>query len=157
MIPGVSAGLGSAAYSGIPLTHRDYASGTIFFTGHAAKDENSMDWNAIVKSNMTLVIYMGVKNTTEISQRLLQNGMDEDMPVAIIQHATLPFQNIFESTLQKLPKEIEKSEIKAPAIIIIGSVVSLREKFENYLQSPTYLHSIENPQFGEIPSNYKLK
>jgi len=157
VIPGVSAGLGSAAYSGIPLTHRDYASGTIFLTGHATKDENSLDWNAIVRSKMTLVIYMGVKNATEISQRLRHNGMAEDMPVAIIQHATLPFQKIFESTLQKFPKEIEKSEIKAPAIIIIGSVVSLKNKFKNYLQSPIYLKTDENPQFGEFPLNYKLK
>jgi uroporphyrin-III C-methyltransferase len=64
VIPGVSAGLGSAAYSGIPLTHRDYTSGTIFLTGHAATDENTIDWNAIVKSKMTLVIYMGVKNAS---------------------------------------------------------------------------------------------
>jgi len=157
VIPGVSAGLGSAAYSGIPLTHRDYVSGTIFLTGHAAKDENSMDWNAIVRSKMTLVIYMGIKNATEISQKLLKNGMAENIPVAIIQHATLPFQNIYESTIKEFPEKILISNIKAPGIIIIGHVVSLKEKFENYLQSPTYLHSIENPQFGEIPSNYKLK
>ncbi|MBC8310757.1 MAG: uroporphyrinogen-III C-methyltransferase, partial [Candidatus Marinimicrobia bacterium] len=137
VIPGVSAGLGSAAYSGIPLTHRDYASGTIFLTGHSATDENAMDWNAIVKSKMTLVIYMGVKNATEISQKLIQNGMNGDMPTAIIQHATLPFQKIYETTLQELSNEIENSEIKAPAIIIIGKVVSLKNKFENYLQSPT--------------------
>jgi uroporphyrin-III C-methyltransferase/precorrin-2 dehydrogenase/sirohydrochlorin ferrochelatase len=157
VIPGVSAGLGSAAYSGIPLTHRDYASGTIFLTGHATTDENAMDWNAIVKSKMTLVIYMGVKNASEISQKLIQNGMNGDMPTAIIQHATLPFQKIHETTVQKISKEIEDSEIKAPAIIIIGRVVSLKNKFENYLQSPTYLKTLENPQFGEIPSNYKLK
>ena len=157
VIPGVSAGLGSAAYAGIPLTHRDYASGTIFLTGHAAKDKNFMDWNAIVKSKMTLVIYMGVKNATELSKRLIQNGMVDDMPVAIIEHATLPFQKIYESTIRELPNEITNSGVKAPAIIIIGQVVTLRGKFENYLQSPTYLNTIENPQFGEIPSIYKLK
>ncbi|MBT5956604.1 MAG: uroporphyrinogen-III C-methyltransferase [Candidatus Marinimicrobia bacterium] len=157
VIPGISAGLGSAAYSGIPLTHRDYTSGTIFLTGHAATDENTMDWNAIVKSKMTLVIYMGVKNASDISQKLIQNGMNGDMPTAIIQHATLPFQKIYETTIKKLPTEIENSEINAPAIIIIGEVVSLKNKFANYLQSPTYLKTLESPQFGEIPSNYKLK
>jgi len=157
VIPGVSAGLGSAAYSGIPLTHRDYASGTIFLTGHAAMNENAMDWNAIVKSKMTLVIYMGVKNAADISENLIENGINEDMPTAIIQHATLPFQKIYESTIKELSREITKSKIKAPAIIIIGHVVSLKEKFKNYLQSPTYLHSIENSSFGEIPSNYKSK
>jgi len=62
-----------------------------------------------------------------------------------------------ESNLSKINSEIEKSKINAPAIIIIGKVVLLKNKFKNYLQSPTYLKTMENPQFGKIPSNYKLK
>jgi len=157
VIPGVSAGLGSAAYSGIPLTHRDYASGTIFLTGHSAKDENSIEWGAIVKSEMTLVFYMGMKNAENISLKLIQNGMKEQIPVAIIQHATLPFQKIHISSVKNFPKDIEIEKIIAPSIIIIGEVVALRKKLKYYLQSPVYLHALEDPNFGEIRPHLKMK
>ena len=70
----LSAGLGSAAYSGIPLTHRDYASGTIFLTGHAAKDEKCIDWNAIVTEKNVRFIVNGGYHAPSCEGKLIPQG-----------------------------------------------------------------------------------
>jgi uroporphyrin-III C-methyltransferase len=92
---------------------------------------------------------MGIKNADSISLQLLKNGMDHNMPVAIIQNATLPFQSLTTSTLDTYPQVIIDKNIKAPAILIIGKIVNLRNKLTDFLQSSTYINHISQDEFGQ--------
>ncbi len=148
IIPGISAGLGAAAYSGISLTHRELSSGTIFITGHNAQS-NDVDWKQIVQANLTVVVYMGIKNAKSISKKLIQNGLDEKTPVAIIQHATLPFQKEEFCNIIDLHETIISKKIEAPAIIVIGDVVSQYDSVQEYIVPPFVYNSERDQQFGQ--------
>lgn len=137
VIPGISAGLGAAAGFGIPLTHRDEASSTLFITGHQCSESNSQDWKNIAKLNSTLVFYMGSQRLNEIADGLLENGKPQDTPIAIVQNATLKNQNITTSTLGLIKHDIKKKKTLTPTIIIIGNVVSYHERVQKCLESVT--------------------
>src|SRR3989338_8403292 len=91
VVPGVTSATACAAYSGIPLTHREHNSSVTFLTGHRADDENldTIDWEKIVALNGTIVIYMGFYNLAKIADRLIENGMSPAMPAAVIEWGTL--------------------------------------------------------------------
>lgn len=148
IIPGISAGLGAAAYTGISLTHRKLSSGTIFITGHNAQS-NSVDWKQIVQSNLTVVVYMGIKNAQSISSKLITNGLDRKTPVAIVQHATLPFQKTELCQIKNLHETIISKNIEAPAIIVIGNVVSQFDEVKKYILPPFVYNSQRDKQFGQ--------
>src|SRR5262245_51170569 len=66
VVPGVTAALGCAATTGIPLTHRDHASAVTFVSGHQAQGEAAVDWRALASSRQTIVVYMGLANASHI-------------------------------------------------------------------------------------------
>jgi uroporphyrinogen III methyltransferase/synthase len=136
IVPGVTAGLAAAACAGIPLTHRLHASAVALVTGHEnpAKPESALDWNALARFPGTLVIYMGITRLSQSVQALLDHGKAPDTPAAVIEWGTLGNQRTVESQLHDLPAAAQSAGLKAPAIIVIGSVVSLRHElawFEN--------------------------
>lgn len=128
VVPGITAAAGCAAYSGIPLTHRDYAQSVRFITGHLKNNTSNLHWQSLVSEHETLVFYMGLVALPVISEALRKHGMPSDMPVAVVSKGTLPEQKVLISTLQNIAREVEESDIKAPTIIIIGRVVMLHEK-----------------------------
>jgi uroporphyrin-III C-methyltransferase len=115
VIPGVTAGTAVPAALGIPVTHRDYAHGVTFVTGHGAE----IDWQALVRSKTTLVIYMGLRNLERISSSLIAAGMDPATPACLIENGTLYTQRQRVRTLSQL----SGSGFKGPALIVIGDVV----------------------------------
>ncbi|WP_133718986.1 siroheme synthase CysG [Methylocaldum gracile] len=127
--PGITAASGCAAYAGIPLTHRDHAQSCTFLTGHM-KDGRLIDieWNQLSRPGQTLVFYMGLQGLPEICSRLIQHGCPADLPAALIQQGTTQHQSVFTGTLKTLPEIVSRSGVKAPTLLIIGSVVRLREK-----------------------------
>ena len=135
IIPGITAGLGAAAEFGIPLTHRDEATSTLFITGHQCDTSDGQDWEILAKLQSTLVFYMGTRRLIEIVNGLLDNGKDVGIPIAIIQNATLKSQKIIVSTLGSIMEECKKHSIMTPAIIIIGKVVNNHIAIQNYLQN----------------------
>ncbi len=141
VVPGITAALGSAAVSGIPLTHRKGVHAVTLVTGHGAVDEAGVDWADVARGAGTLVIYMGTAKAKAIASRLIEGGRKANTLVAIVERATLPGERIVEGTLGGLGELIKKHGIVAPAIIIVGDVVAARnvlkghsfEKFERII------------------------
>ena len=132
IVPGISAGIGGLAYAGIPLTHRDHNSAATFITGHGASGEvpEQINWQAIAEGSPVIVVYMAIKHLPNIVGKLLDAGRNPDEPVAIISHATLPDQNVLETSLRKCAEDAMAAEVQAPAVVVIGSVVSFREHLD---------------------------
>jgi len=126
VIPGISSGMAAPASIGIPVTHREYAHGVTFITGHT-QEGSSPDWKALAQSGTTLVIYMGMKHLATIVSDLVSAGISTDMPAAAIQHGTLPEQRQVISTLGMLPMAIQQQGLTSPAIIVVGDVVRLAQ------------------------------
>ena len=136
VIPGVTAAIGASAYAGIPLTHRAHTTEVAFVTGHEdpTKKESSINWKALATGIGTLVFFMGVKNLGSIVRNLTANGKAADTPVAVVRWGTTPKQKTVAGTLGTIESVVREAGIKAPAIIIVGTVVNLRETmrwFEN--------------------------
>jgi uroporphyrin-III C-methyltransferase len=130
IIPGITSAIGSAAYAGIPLTHRRFASSIAIVTGHEdpKKRESTVKWNKLAKTVNTIVILMGVEKLESISQKLIKAGMSKESDIAIIENGTTKKQRIVKGNLSNIVRKAQKNEMKSPAIIIIGKVVSLQEK-----------------------------
>ena len=122
IIPGVTAGLGVPAALGIPVTHREAASGVTFVTGHM-QDGAEPDWNALARCGTTLVVYMGLGRLEEICGALMAAGMKPETPACAIENGTLRSQREVVGTLRDLAKEVLKERIASPAIVVIGEVV----------------------------------
>ncbi|WP_172329373.1 uroporphyrinogen-III C-methyltransferase [Mangrovicoccus sp. HB161399] len=129
IIPGISAGIGGLAYSGIPVTHRDINQTVAFVTGHDQSGETpqSVDWQALAKAAQVIVIYMGVKHIGRISAELIAGGRDPSDPVAVVTDATTPRQKVLETTLSAVEADIAASDLEPPAIICVGKAVLMRQ------------------------------
>jgi uroporphyrin-III C-methyltransferase/precorrin-2 dehydrogenase/sirohydrochlorin ferrochelatase len=125
VVPGVTAANGCAAYAGIPLTHRDHAQSCVFVTGHGQGDQ-APDWQALIQPGQTIVVYMGLSALSELSAGYIAGGGDPDMPAAIVENGTRPDQRIVTGTIADLPARNEAANLGQPALIIIGSVVTLQ-------------------------------
>lgn len=125
VVPGITAASGCSAYSGIPLTHRDYAHSVRLITGHL-KDGSHLDWQSLAAEKQTLVFYMGLSQAENISQQLIKYGMKANTPVAIVEDGTSTKQKVIKGLLGDLTTLALQS--CSPSLIIIGPVVALREK-----------------------------
>jgi len=127
IIPGITSGIGSATYAGIPLTHRKFASSVVFVTGHEdfEKSKDAVRWKKLAKSTDTIVVMMGLSRIGIISKQLLSGGMDKKTPVAVIQDGTTSKQKMITGTISNIAQKIKQSKIRPPSIIIIGKVVNL--------------------------------
>ncbi len=128
MVPGITAASGCATYAGIPLTHRDHAQSCIFVTGHLKDGTINLNWKQLTAQNQTVVFYMGLSSLGEICQSLIDNGCSSNHPIAIIQQGTTANQRVVTGTLETLPQLASAKNIKAPTLIIVGSVVTLHDK-----------------------------
>jgi len=144
VVPGVTSAVAGAAYAGIPLTHRDFTSSLAFVTGHEdpTKDSSSIDWKALATGIGTLVFFMGVKNLPTITARLQDNGMPPETPVALIRWGTTPRQQTVTGTLGTIVDIARQAGLKAPAIIVIGKVVGLRERLQWFESRPLFGRTI---------------
>ena len=120
IVNGITSGMAAATSAGVALTHRDRAHGVAFVTGHAAPSNDGPDWDALVRSKLTLVIYMGVSRCAELQRALLEAGMAADMPVVIVQNASRSDEQRIASQLQTLATDMHAHRIGSPAIIIAG-------------------------------------
>jgi uroporphyrinogen III methyltransferase/synthase len=132
VIPGVSSGLGAAAYAGIPLTHRDHSSSVVFVTGHDSPDKNrpQVDWSAVAGSADTLVIFMCSETIKNIARSLIEAGRPVSTPIAVVRWATYKEQEVFTATLEDVAGAGDELVIEPPAIAIVGEVVSLRDEIK---------------------------
>ena len=127
IVPGITAGVAAPAYAGIPVTHRELASGVAFVTGHEdpGKPESQLDWAALARFPGTLVFYMGVRALPRIAERLQAEGRPSDEPVAVVERGTLPGQRTVLATLGDVAEKA--AGIRAPAVTLVGPVAALHE------------------------------
>jgi uroporphyrinogen III methyltransferase/synthase len=138
VVPGVTSAVAAAAYAGIPLTHRKLAATLAFVTGHEDphKEESNIDWEALGRGIGTLVFFMGVKNLPDITQKLIANGKRPETPVALIRWGTTPGQQTVTGTLDNIAERVKEAGLKAPAIIVVGDVVQLRDSLKWFESRP---------------------
>ncbi len=128
VVPGITSAAGAACYSGIPLTHRDFAQSCVFVTGHKRDFSSDLDWPGLVRPHQTVVIYMGLARLAEIAEQLIAHGRPPETPAAVVEQATTAQQRVVTGTLATLPALALASEIRSPALIIVGEVVTLHAK-----------------------------
>ena len=132
VVPGITAASGCSSYAGIPLTHRDYSQSCRFVTAHLKNGTTNLPWEEFVIDQQTIVFYMALSGANYICEKLIEHGMNKDMPIAIIEKGTMPEQKVYISSLTKLPDLLAKENIHAPTLMIVGEVVKLNEKLNWY-------------------------
>ena len=128
VVPGITAANGCAAYAGIPLTHRDHAHACVFVTGDIKNGHCDLNFDQLALPHQTVVIYMGLIALPIICRQLIAHGMPADMPIALIQQGSTPNQRVLTATVATLAAAIDRHQPQPPALAIIGTVVTLREK-----------------------------
>ncbi|CAN5837815.1 uroporphyrinogen-III C-methyltransferase [soil metagenome] len=140
VVPGVTAGVAAPAYAGIPVTQRGLVSSVAMITGHEdpTKDESDLDWAHLARGVGTLVFYMGVGRMRGNFRRLVEGGRPPDTAAAAVEWGTYPRQRVVVGTLESLPDLVEREGLGAPAIVVVGEVVRLREKLAWFESRPLF-------------------
>lgn len=130
IVPGISSAIAAPAYAGIPVTHREYNTAFTIATGHEdpTKPESTIDWAKLADPHRTLVLLMAMGNLDAIARRLIEHGLTADTPVAVIQDGTRPTQRTVTGTLESIADLVRSAGLQAPAIVIVGEVVQLRDE-----------------------------
>ena len=134
IVPGVTTPLGLAAYTGVPLTHREHTSAVTFVTGHNVE---AIDWGKIGSAE-TVVLFMGLVNFAAIAREMIARGRSPKTPAMAVRWATRPDQETLVGTLETLPGLIVQSGLRPPATIVIGEVVALRDRFNWFEKLPLF-------------------
>ena len=140
VIPGVTSAIAAAAYAGIPVTHRGFTSNVGFLTGHEdpTKPESGLDWDKIATGFGTLVFLMGVKNLESITANLIRGGRAPETPAALIRWGTTPEQETLTATLADIAARARERGMTAPAVLVVGEVVGLRERLNWFERLPLF-------------------
>jgi uroporphyrinogen III methyltransferase/synthase len=140
VVPGITSAIAVPAYAGIPVTHRDLTSSFAVITGHEdpTKNETSIHWEHLAQTHGTLVFLMGMENLTLIAQKLMENGKKPSTPVGIIQWGTRPEQRTLVGQLDTIAHKVKEQGFTNPSIIIVGEVVSLRNKLQWFEKKPLF-------------------
>jgi uroporphyrinogen III methyltransferase/synthase len=134
IVPGVTTPLGLAAYTGVPLTHREHSSAVTFVTGHNVE---AIDWGKIGSAE-TVVLFMGLVNFAAIAREMIARGRSPKTPAMVVRWATRPDQETLVGTLETLPDQIVQRALRPPATIVIGEVVALRDRFSWFERLPLF-------------------
>lgn len=137
VVPGITAASGCAAYSGIPLTHRDYAQSVTFVTGHLKDGTMNLNWEQLAQPNQTVVFYMGMLGLPIIVDNLVSHGVSPNMPIALIEQGTTHMQRVHTGTLATILDLMKQEQPKPPTLIIVGEVVNLGQKL-SWFETPEH-------------------
>jgi len=140
LVPGVTAGIAAAEYSGIMPTDRNYSSQVLFVTGREAdgKQESNIDWATLAGFKGTIIFYMAVGNLGFIAEQLIKNGMDKQTPTAVVADATLPNQSIIKRPLRLIAQQCRKAKVSPPAIVIIGAAADSHAGWSWFMNQPLF-------------------
>jgi uroporphyrin-III C-methyltransferase/precorrin-2 dehydrogenase/sirohydrochlorin ferrochelatase len=128
IVPGITAAIACAAYSGVPLTHRDHAQSVRFVTAHTRESLGKVEWRSLAAPRQTLAVYMGMAELESIRHRLLAAGKPALTPVAVVENGTRSEQRVIVTTLRDLDGLAERHALQSPAMLIIGEVAALAEQ-----------------------------
>lgn len=140
IVPGITAAIAGAEYSGIMLTDRRYSSQVAFITGREAdgKTETNIDWNVLARFPGTLVFYMGIGALDSITENLLAGGKATETPVALVANATLPTQRVVKAPLGRIVQTAKRQRIEPPALIVVGPAAEGDESLNWYMKQPLF-------------------
>lgn len=124
LVPGISAGFAVPALAGIPVTHREVASGVVFRTGHRCAAAQASDPEPAHRD--TQVIFMGLTRLAEIGRELIAAGWPPATPAAVIAHGSMPDQRIVTGTLADIAARARAAALTSPALVVVGEAVGLR-------------------------------
>lgn len=144
IVPGVTAASGCAAFSGIPLTHRECAHSVRFITAHFKSDDIQSDWKNYAESNDTLVFYMGLNKVKDIAANLIQHGKNSDTPMAIVDQGTTAQQKTYTSNLANIEHVLETEDIVGPALIVVGDAIDYQANVNTELLQPQMARTAVN-------------
>jgi uroporphyrinogen III methyltransferase / synthase len=152
VVPGVSSTYSAPCYAGIPLTHREYASGVTIITGHddPASLAKKIDWPGLAKAPGTLVVLMGLRNLPLIASTLVAHGRSPETPVAVISRGTTARQQAVLGTLAAVAEKVRQAGIKPPALTVIGEVAKLRERLQWFEQRPLFGRRVAVTQRSDL-------
>ena len=128
VVPGITSASGVSSYAGIPLTHRDHAQSCVFVTGHLKDNSMDLDWEMLARPRQTVVVYMGLTGIDFLCSKLVEHGLPASTPAAVVQQGTTRNQKVLTGTLGNLAEVTRAAKLTPPTLIIVGGVVSLREK-----------------------------
>lgn len=129
VVPGITSAIAAPAYAGIPVTHRGVASSLHIITGHGKHPDDTPDYPALAALKGTLVFLMGVSALPELCRGLLEAGMPAGTPAAVVENGTSSLQRNISSTLEQLPKAAAAAAVHSPAVIVVGQVCALADRF----------------------------
>jgi uroporphyrinogen III methyltransferase/synthase len=140
MVPGITSAIAGPAYAGIPVTHRSHCSQLTIFTGHEdpTKPETSLDYAKLAQADGTKVFLMGVERIDRITGELVKHGAAPDTPIALVRWATLGRQQTLTGTLETITEKVRAAGFKAPAVAVVGSVVTERDQINWFEQRPLF-------------------
>lgn len=147
IIPGVTAALGAAAYAGMPLTARGYATSVRFLTYYKSEIMTEDYWKEIAETNDTLVFYMSVGNLTNLVDKFKEYDVSSEKKIAVIEQATTPFQKVYTSSFEDFAQKLGHKLFASPSLVVIGKIVNLHEEFswlQNTDSEGLYFKSITN-------------
>ncbi|WP_462412764.1 uroporphyrinogen-III C-methyltransferase [Neobacillus sp. Marseille-QA0830] len=155
MVPGISSGIAAPLYAGIPVTHREHAESFAVVTAHDKSQDGRpvLDWEGLARGVDTIAFYMGVKNLPFICENLIKYGKPSDTPVILIQWGTFGRQKTLEGTLADISEKVAAAKFSNPSIILVGSVISLRETISWFEKKPLHGRQILLARTGTSPSD----
>ncbi|MCQ6280520.1 uroporphyrinogen-III C-methyltransferase [Bacillus sp. EB600] len=154
IVPGISSGIAAPLYAGIPVTHRKYAESFAVVTAHDKSQDGKplLHWEGLARGIDTIAFYMGVGNLPFICENLLKHGKPAETPVILIQWGTFGRQKVLEGTLSDIAMKVQEARFSNPSIILVGKVISLREKISWFEKKPLYGRQILLARTGESKS-----
>lgn len=154
MVPGISSGIAAPLYAGIPVTHRAHAESFAVVTAHDKSKDGKplLNWEGLAQGVDTIAFYMGVGNLPFICENLIKFGKPAHTPVILIQWGTFGRQKTLEGTLADIVVKVQEAKFSNPSIILVGSVISLREKISWFEKKPLYGRQILLARTGESKS-----
>jgi uroporphyrinogen III methyltransferase / synthase len=138
IVPGIASPIAASAYAGIPLTHRELSGSVTFITGsdRAGKEWSPESWKKLATATDTICVLMGMRRIAEITRAIIEGGRAPSTPAAVIHWGARPEQRVVTSTLEHVAQAAAEAGLTNPSIILIGDVVSLRQKLSWYDSRP---------------------
>jgi uroporphyrin-III C-methyltransferase len=154
IVPGVTSGIAAPLYAGIPVTHREYAESFAVVTAHDKSQDGKpkLDWEGLARGVDTIAFYMGVGNLPFICENLMKYGKPASTPVILIQWGTFGRQKTLQGTLEDISAKVVEAKFRNPSIILVGGVVSLREKISWFEKKPLHGRQILLARTGDCAS-----
>jgi uroporphyrin-III C-methyltransferase/precorrin-2 dehydrogenase/sirohydrochlorin ferrochelatase len=127
VVPGVSSAVGVPTAAGVPVTHRGTAQDFHVISVHVppGDERSTVDWVGLAKTDGTLVLLMALERLGDVARTLIRHGRPGNCPVSVIADGTMPTQRTIYSTLDQVERHVADEEIRPPAVVVIGGVVTI--------------------------------